>query len=76
MESIKDKKKYGIGQVSTIEMRRMKSLKEGTAWQRKVQQIVMENSEHHIPAVFHMEGLCGAFIQDATCIKAPHKPSI
>ena len=26
----------------------------------------MANSEHHIPAIFHMEGLCGAFIQDAT----------
>ena len=25
----------------------------------------MENSEHHIPAIFHMEGLCGAFIQGA-----------
>lgn len=34
--------------------------------QRKVQQIVMENSEHHIPAIFHMEGLCGPFIQDST----------
>ena len=26
----------------------------------------MENSRLHIPAVFHMEGLCGAFIQDTT----------
>ena len=26
----------------------------------------MAASPHHIPAVFHMEGLCGAFIQDTT----------
>ncbi len=44
----------------------METLEEAAAWQRKVQEIVMANSEHHIPAIFHMEGLCGAFIQDAT----------
>ena len=26
----------------------------------------MANSPHGIPAIFHMEGLCGAFIQDST----------
>lgn len=58
--------KHGIGQVSTLWMRSMKTLDEVVGWQRKVQEMVMENSEHHIPAVFHMEGLCGAFIQDST----------
>ena len=58
--------KHGIGQVSTLEMRRMESLDEVVRWQRKVQRIVMENSPHRIPAIFHMEGLCGAFIQDST----------
>ncbi|MFR7389213.1 MAG: glycoside hydrolase family 3 N-terminal domain-containing protein [Blautia faecis] len=38
----------------------METLEEVAAWQKKVQEIVMENSEHHIPAIFHMEGLCGA----------------
>lgn len=57
---------YGIGEVSTLEMRRMETLEEVAAWQRKVQEIVMANSPHHIPAIFHMEGLCGAFIQDST----------
>lgn len=57
---------YGIGQVSTLEMRRMETLEEAAGWQRQVQKIVMENSPHHIPAIFHMEGLCGAFIQDTT----------
>ena len=62
--------KYGIGEVSTLEMRRMETLDEVAAWQRKVQKIVMENSPHHIPAIFHMEGLCGAFIQDSTSFPA------
>lgn len=56
----------GIGEVSTLEMRGIETLEEAAAWQRKVQEIVMENSPHHIPAIFHMEGLCGAFIQEAT----------
>lgn len=65
-EEIAAKVPHGIGEVSTLEMRRMETLEEVVAWQRKVQQIVMENSEHHIPAIFHMEGLCGPFIQDST----------
>lgn len=58
--------KHGIGQVSTLEVREIKSLDEAAAWQRRIQKKVMENSEHHIPAIFHMEGLCGPFIQDST----------
>ncbi len=61
---------YGIGEVSTLEMRRIGTLEEAAAWQRRVQSIVMENSPHHIPAIFHMEGLCGAFIQDTTSFPA------
>ena len=57
---------HGIGEVSTLEMRRMETLEEAAAWQKKVQELVMSNSEHQIPAIFHMEGLCGAFIQDST----------
>lgn len=60
----------GIGEVSTLEMRRITSLEEAARWQRNVQNIVMENSPHHIPAIFHMEGLCGAFIQDTTSFPA------
>ncbi|MCM1155488.1 MAG: glycoside hydrolase family 3 C-terminal domain-containing protein [Roseburia sp.] len=56
----------GIGEVSTLEMRRFETLEEAAQWQRKVQEIVMANSPHHIPAIFHMEGLCGAFIQGST----------
>ena len=57
---------YGIGQVSTLEMRRIHTLDEAAAWQRKMQETVMRQSPHHIPAIFHMEGLCGAFIQEST----------
>lgn len=64
-EAISRQTKYGIGQVSTLQMRDMATKEECCSWQRKIQEIVMENSPHHIPAAFHMEGLCGAFIQDS-----------
>ena len=66
LDKISEDTKYGIGQVSTLEMRQIPTLEEAADWTRRVQKIVMENSPHHIPAVFHMEGLCGAFIQDST----------
>ena len=49
--------RHGIGQISTLEFRSCGSMEEIAAWQRQLQTIVMENSPHHIPAVFHMEGL-------------------
>ena len=55
---------YGIGEVSTLEVRSMHTLHEAADWQRAVQQLIMNNSPHHIPAIFHMEGLCGTMIQD------------
>ncbi|MCM1145123.1 MAG: glycoside hydrolase family 3 C-terminal domain-containing protein [Blautia sp.] len=67
---ISENTKYGIGEVSTLEMRRIETLEEAAAWQRKVQGIVMDNSPHRIPAIFHMEGLCGAFIQESTSFPA------
>lgn len=69
-ESISKRVPHGIGEVSTLEMRRMETLEEVASWQKKVQEIVMKNSEHHIPAIFHMEGLCGPFIQDSTSFPA------
>lgn len=56
----------GIGQISTLGFRMCESMEEAAAWQRELQQLVMENSPHHIPAVFHMEGLCGPLLQDTT----------
>ena len=66
MEKLSAEMPFGIGQVSTLEMRRIQSLDDAAAWQRSVQKTVMEKSPHHIPAIFHMEGLCGPFIQDGT----------
>ncbi len=65
-EQMKQFLKHGIGQVSTLEFRKCESAEDAAQWQRELQEFVMESSEHHIPAVFHMEGLCGAFIQDMT----------
>ena len=58
--------KFGIGQVSTLAFRELKTGREAAELQRKVQNMAMENSPHHIPAIFHMEGICGAFIQGST----------
>ncbi len=55
--------KYGIGQVSTLKVREFQTLEEAALWQRKYQKKIMKNSPHHIPAIFHMEGLCGPFLQ-------------
>lgn len=60
----------GIGEVSTLEMRRFETLEEAAAWQRKIQTMMMENSPHNIPAIFHMEGICGPFVQDTTSFPA------
>ena len=56
----------GIGQISTLEFRSCDNMEEIAAWQRQLQTMVMENSRLHIPAVFHMEGLCGPLMQDTT----------
>ena len=65
-EELKITRSCGIGQISTLEFRSCESLEEAAAWQRSLQDRIMAASPHHIPAVFHMEGLCGAFIQDTT----------
>ena len=58
--------KNGIGQISTLGFRMCESIEEASAWQRELQTLVMENSRLHIPAVFHMEGVNGALLQDTT----------
>lgn len=57
---------HGAGQVACFAMREMKSLGEIAHHQRIIQDKIMELSGHHIPAIFHMEGLCGILIRDAT----------
>ncbi|MDR6685293.1 beta-glucosidase [Arthrobacter sp. 1088] len=57
---------FGIGQVSCLEARSARSLDEVTAFQRRIQTEAMERSRHGIPAIFHMEGLCGAYLPGTT----------
>ena len=58
--------KNGIGQISTLGFRMCESIEEAAAWQRQLQALVMESSRLHILAVFHMEGVNGALLQDTT----------
>ena len=55
-----------VGQVSALQMRSVKAAEDAVAFQYEMQQKVMDRSEHHIPAIFHMEGLCGAYVPGAT----------
>ncbi len=56
---------YGVGNVSTLCTRSVRSAKEFVRFQTTFQKKIMESSPHHIPAFFHMEGLCGAYIYGA-----------
>ncbi|HEY8718724.1 glycoside hydrolase family 3 protein [Pengzhenrongella sp.] len=57
---------HGIGEVSCLEARSALTLDEVTAFQRRIQSAAMEGSGHAVPAIFHMEGLCGAYLPGAT----------
>ena len=59
---------HGLGQVSTLQMRACETAEDAATMQRTIQEAVMAASPHHIPAIFHMEGLCGAFVQDTTSL--------
>src|SRR4029453_3874811 len=57
---------YGVGVVSGLEARSALTRAEVAAFQRRVQSEAMDRSGHGIPAIFHMEGLCGASLPGAT----------
>lgn len=56
----------GVGQISTLFFREEKNHREAAAWQRELQTLMMENSPNHIPVAFHMEGICGAYVEGST----------
>lgn len=60
--------KNGMGEISCLCVREMKSNEDVISWQHRVQKDIMERSPHHIPAIFHIEGLCGSFAQGSTSI--------
>ncbi len=55
----------GVGAVSSLEMCGLDTLEECINLQKGLQEEIMRLSPHDIPAIFHMEGLCGALIQGA-----------
>ncbi len=73
-EGTLDRMKYampgGVGQLSALFMRTRRDVHEVLELQRKWQEIVMELSPHHIPAIFHMEGLTGSMMIGATSFPA------
>ncbi len=50
---------FGVGEVSCLEMRGLDTAEKAARMQRAIQRAAMQNSPHGIPAIFHMEGLCG-----------------
>ena len=63
---IKELYPHGVGHISCLCVRMLDKLEDAAAFQREFQKTVMAQSEHHIPAIFHMEGLCGALIPEST----------
>jgi beta-glucosidase len=57
---------HGVGQVSCLETRSADRLDDVAAFQHRVQTEAMAASGHQIPAIFHMEGLCGGYLPGAT----------
>lgn len=56
---------HGCGQIAFLPCTSKRSVKEAARFQREIQEQVMSLSEHHIPALFHIEGLCGLMFQGA-----------
>ena len=65
-DDVNDRYPHGVGVVSALETRSAPTLDEVTEFQRRVQSAAMRASGHGIPAIFHMEGLCGAYLPGAT----------
>lgn len=61
-----DRFPHGVGMVSCLEARAARTLDEVTSFQHRVQAEAMRGSGHGIPAIFHMEGVCGAYLPGAT----------
>lgn len=54
----------GIGQISALMIQMFETTPEqAIEWQNSMQEMVMRESPHGIPAVFHMEGVNGAYFR-------------
>ena len=56
----------GVGQVSFLIGAEKGTIYEAAAFQRDLQKKIMEKSPHGIPAIFHIETLCGVMLPEAT----------
>lgn len=65
-DALADSVQHGMGQVSTLFFTACNTKEEAAGWQMQLQSMIMEKSEHHIPAIFHMEGICGSYVQGST----------
>ena len=57
--------KNGIGQVSPKVFGTKETIADAAAWQRETQELIMKSNRLHIPATFHMEGICGAYVPES-----------
>lgn len=55
----------GVGQVSLLMGSDKESIYQVADFQRKLQKKIMKKSPHQIPAIFHVETLCGVMLPDA-----------
>lgn len=55
----------GVGEVSCLEMRSVGSVDQAIYMQHAIQHTAIASSPHGIPAIFHMEGLCGLLLEGA-----------
>ena len=63
VKKLKDVHPLGAGNISCLSLRFADSPDQAAAWINDLQKETMALSPHHIPAVFHMEGLCGCQVQ-------------
>ncbi len=64
-ETFEEQYPQGAGMLAMTYMRMIKTRQGSVDFQRKWQEKVMAKSTHHIPAICHLEGICGATVQEA-----------
>ena len=57
---------YGAGQVNFFGGIELKTIYDAAVYQRRLQKKIMEKSRFGIPAIFHVETLCGVMLAGAS----------
>ena len=70
-ERLKSMFPHGIGAMSCLTFGMMCTTQEAAKQQREFQDLAMSLSEHRIPAMFHIEGITGAMVQEAESFPSP-----